>query len=487
MATFDIIETTIASVQQAMLTGKLTCRQLVEQYLAQIEHYDQQGPCINAIISINPQALQDADALDTLLQRTGKLSGPLHGVPVLLKDNINTHNWATTAGSASMANYMPATDAFITARLRQAGALLLAKTNLHEFAIWGETISSILGQSLNPYDLTRTPGGSSGGTGAAIACNMGLIGIGTDTINSVRSPASACNLVGIRPTLGLVSRSGIIPYSLTQDIAGPICRTVEDAVHTLDCIASYDSKDAVTALAVNRRPASYLASLNPDGMRNKRIGVLRSFFGTAAVNMPVNQVIEAAIELMQSSGAIIIPLAEQIDSARLVTEVSVHLDDFKTHLDAHLSALNTSASVHSMADIIASGKYHPGIADNLQTAMQLSVGTASYNEKLIRQADLRTRILKIMADLQLDAIIYPHQQQLVCKTGTGQQQRNGALCAVTGFPSIVVPAGFAPSPDAPIGVPVGMEIIGRPFSEPLLIEVAYGFEQQSKVRQAPLL
>lgn len=487
MSTFDIRETTIDDVQQAMLAGKLTCRQLVEQYLVHIERYDQQGPCINAIISINPQALPEADALDALLQRIGKLNGPLHGVPVLLKDNINTQSWATTAGSAAMANYIPTADAFITTRLKQAGALILAKTNLHEFAIWGETISSILGQSLNPYDLTRTPGGSSGGTGAAIACNMGLIGIGTDTINSVRSPASACNLVGIRPTLGLVSRSGIVPYSLTQDTAGPLCRTVKDAVRTLDCLAGYDSEDAATAWAVNRQPRSYLDSLNPNGMRNKRIGVLRSFFGTELCHTPVNRVIENALELMQSSGAIIIPLTEQIDSAWLVQEVSVHLDDFKTHLDAYLSTLDASAPVHSMADILASGKYHPGIEENLQTAMQLSVGTAPYNKKLIRQADLRTRLLKTMADLQLDAIVYPHQQQLVCKTGTGQQQRNGALCAVTGFPSIVVPAGFAPSPHAPIGVPVGMEIVGRPFSEPILIEIAYAFEQQNKFRKAPLL
>lgn len=487
MERFEIEETTISLVHRAMLDGHLTCRYLVEKYLAQIKRYDKQGPSIQAIISINPRALQIADALDTSLKQTGKLSGPLHGIPVLLKDNVNTYDLPTTAGSISMANYIPPTDAFITARLKKAGALILAKTNLHEFAIWGETISSILGQSLNPYDLTRTPGGSSGGTGAAIACNMGLVGIGTDTINSIRSPASACSLVGIRPTLGLVSRTGIVPYSLTQDTAGPICRTVEDAVRMLECIAAYDSEDELTAWSVTRHPRSYLDSLRLDGLSGKRIGVLQSFFGQEVFNQPVNKVIEIAIESMKTCGAKIIPLNDQIDSAWLTKEVSVHLDDFQAHLNKYLSTLGENAPVHSMEEILLGGKYHPGIEENLKTAMQLSVGTAYYNEKLIRQAKLRTRVLNIMANMQLDAIVYPHQQQLVCKVGEGQQQRNGALCSVTGLPSIAVPAGFAPDQNTPQGVPVGIEIIGRPFSEPVLIQVAYAFEQYTKFRKPPLL
>ena len=254
MGRFRVAEATISQVHQAMEEGMLTCRELTEAYLQRIEAYDKKGPGINAIITVNPQALSEAEAMDEILQKTGKLAGPLHGIPVLLKDNINTCRMVTTAGSLSMAGFVPEKDAFITKRLKQAGAVILAKTNLHEFAIWGETISSVLGQTLNPYDLTRTPGGSSGGTGAAVACNMGMVGIGTDTINSIRSPSSACSLVGIRPTMGMVSRNGIVPYSLTQDTAGPICRTVEDAARVLDVIAGYDPSDRETAWGVERKP-----------------------------------------------------------------------------------------------------------------------------------------------------------------------------------------------------------------------------------------
>lgn len=486
MTQFSVMECTIRQVHQAMLAGKLTCRELTEQYLARIEAYDKKGPALNSIILVNPKALETADELDRSLKKTGKLSGPLHGIPVMLKDNVNTFDMPTTAGSASLDGVVPPRDAFIAERLRKAGALILAKTNLHEFAIWGETISSILGQTLNPYDLTRTPGGSSGGTGAAIAANFGLIGIGTDTINSIRSPASANSLVGIRPTIGLVSRDGVVPYSLTQDTAGPICRTVEDAVRTLDIIAGYDDNDPVTAQSVKRTPESYQAFLNKDGLNGKRIGVLESFFGKEDFNQGVNEAVRDALKYLEQGGATLVPVTEPIDSAWLTKEVSVHLDDFKTHLDQYLSGLDASAPVHSMADVLASGKYHPGVEENMRTAMSLDVGTPEYNQKLLRQADVRIQVLKIMADLELDALVYPHQQQLVCKTGASQQQRNGVLCSTTGFPSIAVSAGFAPSPDAPIGVPVGMEIIGRPFSEPVLIEIAYSFEQLSHLRRLPL-
>lgn len=487
MKELDLMEITIQKVHQAMKEGKLTCRQLMEFYLERIEQYDRKGPSLKSVILVNPRAIQEAEKLDRRFAEQGDLTGPLHGIPVLLKDNVNTSDMATTAGSLSMEGFVPPEDAFIVKRLREAGALILAKTNLHEFAIWGETISSVLGQTLNPYDLTRTPGGSSGGTGAAVANNMGLIGIGTDTINSVRSPASACCLVGIRPTMGLVSRSGIVPYSLTQDTAGPICRTVEDAARTLDCLVAYDREDARTAWGFGRRPACYMDYLKPEGAKGKRLGVLKSFFGTEPVNQPVNQVMEEALKNLEACGAVLVSLDEAIDSKELTSQVSVHLDDFKHDLNQYLESLGEKATVHSMEEILASKKYHPGIEENMKTAQKLSVGTPQYNEKLIRQERLRTRILKLMADYNLDAMVYPHQQQLVCKVGEAQKERNGVLCSVTGFPSIAVPAGFAKTLEAPIGVPVGMEIIGRPFSEPVLIEIAYGYEQKAQVRRPPVL
>ena len=482
------MEATVASAHAAMLTNELSCRDLVDFYLKRIESYDKKGPSLNSIILINPKAREEADKLDAEFKKTGKLSGPLHGIPILLKDNFDTFDMPTTAGSLSLEGFVPEDDGFVTARLRKSGAIILVKTNLHEFAIWGESISSILGQTLNPYDLTRTPGGSSGGTGAGIAANFGVIGLGTDTINSIRSPASANCLVGIRPTIGLVSRDGIVPYSMTQDVAGPICRTVEDAVRTLDVIAGYDSADAETAWGVGLTPPKgYTAFLKKDGMKGRRIGILESFFGKEEIHSEVNRVTREAIKVFSQNGAETVSIEEAIDSGWLVSKVSVHLDDLKDHLNSYLKALPPNAPVHSVEEVMASGKYHPGIKANMETAMSLSTGTPEYNEKLVLRAETKTRIMKLMADLNLDAIVYPHQQQLVCKVGESQQQRNGVLCSVTGFPSILVPAGFSkPEPDAPLGIPVGMEIIGRPWSEPLLIEIAYSFEQATQFRKAPL-
>ena len=487
MNAFNPTETTIAKVHRAMEDGRLSCRALTEFYLEQIEKYDKRGPKLNAIILVNPDALPEADKLDSFYAEHKTFAGPLHGIPVLLKDNVETKGLATTAGSLSMEGFVPDEDAFIVKKLKEAGAIILAKANLHEFAIWGETISSILGQTLNPYDLTRTPGGSSGGTGAAVAANMGLIGIGTDTVNSVRSPASACSLVGIRPTMGLVSRSGIVPCSLTQDTAGPICRTVEDAAKCLDAIAAYDSADDITARGFKKRPASYTKSLKKDGAGGKRIGVLRSFFGSEAVNEPVNKVMQEAFVKLKSCGAELTDIEEQIDSQYLTDEVNVNLDDFRHELDGFLSSLGSKAPIHSTEELLESGKYHKGIEENLKKAMRLKPGTPKYNEKLILQDKMRTKLLKLMADYDLDAFVFPHQQQLVCKVGDSQKQRNGVLCAVTGFPSIVVPAGYAADANAPIGVPVGMEFVGRPFDEPVLIEIAYAYEQHSKVRKPPIL
>ena len=486
MKSFVIEEATIARVHQSMQDGNLTCRNLVEEYLARIEAYDQQGPKLNAVIYLNPNALEEADALDRNFL-AGGLSGPLHGIPVLLKDNVDTYDMPTTGGSSSLEGSIPGDDAFITRKFKESGALILAKVNLHEFAIWGETISSILGQTLNPYDLTRTPGGSSGGTGAAIAANFGMVGIGTDTINSIRSPASATNLVGIRPTIGLVSRDGIIPYSFTQDTAGPICRTVEDAVRVLDVIAGYDSADDETAWSIGRMPKSYAASLKEGGLKEKRIGVLESFFGRDAIHEETNKAVKSSIEAMKDQGAEILSLKEKIDSDYLVNEVSVHLHDLKDHLNVYLRALQEHAFAHSLEEVLASGKYHPGIEENMKKAVVLSTGTPEYNKRLVERSKLQTRVMKLMADYRLDALVYPHQKQLVCKVGGSQNERNGVLGSVTGFPSICVQAGFsAPSETAPIGVPIGMEILGRPFSEARLIEIAYDFEQATRHRKPPL-
>ena len=314
-----------------------------------------------------------------------------------------------------------------------------------------------------------------------------MVGIGTDTINSIRSPASANSLVGIRPTIGLVSRDGIIPYSFTQDTAGPICRTVEDAVRVLDVIAGYDQADDETAWSIGRSPASYAAYLEKDGLKEKRIGILESFFGVDAIHEGTNKAVKSSIEKMKDRGAEIISLYEEIDSDYLVNEVSVHLHELKDHLNVYLEALPDHASVHSVAEILESGKYHPGIEENLQKAMALSTGTPEYNQRLVERSKLQTQVMKLIADYRLDAMVYPHQKQLVCNVGGSQNERNGVLGSVTGFPSFCVQAGFStPSETAPIGVPIGMEILGRPFSEATLIEIAYSFEQATQHRKPPV-
>jgi Asp-tRNA(Asn)/Glu-tRNA(Gln) amidotransferase A subunit family amidase len=482
---FDIMELTIEKLHSALESGELNVKTLVKTYLERIHSFDQKGPKLNSIICLNDDVIKEAEALDNYYKIHG-LKGPLHGVVILLKDNVHTLDMPTTAGSKSLKGFMANEDAFIVKKMKEAGALIIAKTNLHEFAIWGETISSIQGQTLNPYDLSRTPGGSSGGTGASVAANFGLIGIGTDTINSIRSPASANSLVGIRPTTGLVSKSGVVPYSNTQDVIGPIARTVEDATKLLDVICGYDKNDSKTAWSVGRVSQSYLNYLKEDGLKNKRIGILKDFFGQDKIHETTNREVYKAIDILEKNGAETISLDGCFDSSDMVQNVSVHLYDLKDHLNAYLESRPKSVPVHSMEEILNSGKYHESIKENLERANQLSTTTADYKERLIKKMTIQNKLMQLMAIHELDAIVYPHQKQLVCKVGGSQNERNGVLASVTGFPSICVPAGFSdPSDDAKVGVPIGMEILGRPFSENVLIEIAYAFEKCSNVRKVP--
>jgi len=364
---FHLEEATISDVQAAYMSGTLTAEKLVQAYLERIQAYDQAGPQLNLVIFLNPKAQEEAAALDEHLRTTGKFVGPLHGIPVLLKDNVNTKDMPTTGGSLSLAGYTPATDAAITQKLRSAGAIILAKVNLHEFAIWGETVSSIRGQTLNPYDLTRTPGGSSGGTGAGLAANFAVAGIGTDTVNSIRSPASANGIVGIRPTLGLVSRAGVIPYSFTQDAAGPLARTVTDAAKMLNVLVGYDPNDPATAWSVGNIEKDYTKFLKADGVRGKRIGVLRSFFGNAPINEEVNSVANKAVEDLRRLGATVVELnTPDLDSNKISSDISVHLYEFKPAINTYL--VSGHAPVKSLEEIISSGKFHPNIGDNIKKA-----------------------------------------------------------------------------------------------------------------------
>jgi amidase len=488
-AQFNVMDASIGDIHKAMRAGSLTCRGLVQQYLDRIGTYDKQGPALNAILYLNPKALEQADAMDKQFKQTGEMA-PLHCIPTVLKDNYNTADMPTTGGSASLAGAQPAQDAFALSRLRKDGVLVLAKANMQEFALGGVSISSLGGQVKNPYDLLLTPGGSSGGTGVALAANFATVGTGSDTVNSIRSPASANSLVGIRPTHGLISRAGILPVSFTMDDAGPLTRSVADAAVMLDSMAGYDPADPLTAFGVGKTPKTYTASLNTKALKGARIGVLQTMFGTKPEDQEVNRVMASAIDVLKKQGAVIVPVsAPEMDSDKLNTELDVQKYEYKGVINTYLKSLGTATPAHSLDDIIASGKPHQSLNKFLLSAQSYENGLADpdYKDRMVKMGALKISLANLMAENHLDAMVYPHQKRLPVPIGEfNQTDRNGILTALTGFPSIAVPAGFStPTADAPMGVPVGMELIGRPWSEAQLIGYAYSFEQAAKARKLP--
>src|ERR1700730_1053711 len=485
-ADFRVEEATIPEIERAFSDHRLTCHQLVQTYLDRIAAYNKQGPKLNAVLTLNGSALAAADHLDTAFAKGGAV-GPLHCVPVGLKDNYNPAQLPTTGGALSLEGARPDKDAFVVAQLRAAGAIVLAKTNMHEFALAGTTVSSLGGQTLNPYDLTRTPGGSSGGTGVAVAANLAMAGTGSDTVNSIRSPASANDLVGIRPTKGLVSLNGIMPVSSTQDAVGPLARHVVDAATMLEVMAVANPADP--ASAVHDRP-NYVASLKADALKGKRIGVLRIMFGTKPEHQEVNRVMDGALAAMRQAGATLVDLAEPaLGADTLIADNDVQKYEFKAVMDRYLATIPNAPS-KTVAEIVASGKFdHPTLEKFLNSALSYQDGLseADYKLRLERDATTRALLAKVMDDNRLDAIVYPLQKRLVVPVGeTNQADRNGILASVAGYPAVTVPAGFsAPSANAPAGVPGGMDILERPWSEANLLAIAYAFEQAAHGRRPP--
>jgi len=484
---FTFQEATVRTVHMAMLEGQVTCAQLTEYYLRRIEAYDQQGPSLNALLTVNPRAMEIAAELDAEFARTGLEGRPLHGIPIVLKDNYDTFDMPTTGAARALAESAPPDDAFVVARLREAGALIIAKSNLTELARGGTTVSSLGGQTRNPYDLTRTPGGSSGGTGAAIAADFGLLGTGSDTGQSIRSPASANSLVGIRPTQGLLSRDGIIPVSFTQDEVGPIVRTVEDAARMLEVMAGYDPADPITAFSHGHVPDSYSAYLDPDGLDGSRIGLLEDLLGKEAIHDEVNAAVDASIEHMRRCGARVIRF--QIPDFEAVTrDLSLQSHEFKIAFNRYLASVGPAAPVKTLEEFIASGEFHEPLRAGYERdqAVEDPLADPDYRDRLLRRRVLRQAVMTAMADHELDAILYPHQKRLVVPIGEDQVERNGVLSNSTGFPAITIPGDFSePTAAAPIGVPIGIELLGPAWSEPTLIKLAYAFEQGARIRKSP--
>jgi Asp-tRNA(Asn)/Glu-tRNA(Gln) amidotransferase A subunit family amidase len=489
-APFTVDEATIASLHDAILSGRTTCVAIVDAYLARIATYDKDGPALAAILAVNPQAREMAARLDAQFAKTGELTGPLHGIPVAVKDNYNTTDLPTSGGNVLFKDVVPPVESTVTRKLREAGAIILAKTNMHEWALAGITISSLGGQTKNPYDLTRTPGGSSGGTGAAVAANFATVGLATDTMNSIRSPASAGSLVGFRSTRGLVSRAGVIPVSHTQDVTGAITRSVEDAAIMLDVMAGFDPDDPASARGVNHIPHSFTDYLDADGLRGARIGVLTRFFGKEAIHADVNAVTARALDAFRGAGATVIEIPDPaLDSDAILRDCDVQKWEFKALFNDYLASLGDRAPVKSLHELIASGRYHKPLEEFLVAAdaVEAPESDPDYLARLVRIERLRERVLLLMATHNIEALVYPLQKRLVHTIGAPHQsERTGILAGVTGFPAVTVPAGFSrPDADAPLGVPIGIDILARPFEDSRLIRIAYAFEQATKFRRPP--
>ena len=458
---------------------------MVQSYIDRIEAYDKKGPTLNAIIMINPNALATADALDAQFAQSGTMA-PLHCIPIIVKDNYDTTDMPTSAGSLSLKGSVPNRDAFMVRKLREAGAIMLAKSNMAEFA-WSplETVGSLLpGYTRNPYALDRVPAGSSGGTAAAVAANFGAVGLGTDTGNSIRGPSSHTSLVGIRSTMGLTSRAGIVPLFLNRDIGGPMDRTMADAVAVFDVIAGYDPADPVTTAAQGKRPDSYLTFLDRNGLKGARIGVVRQLFMGPETDPEIRQALENALADMRRQSAevdddVSIPEIDQIPPAKLFC------NRFKYDIDAYLAQRRPEPPVKDLDAILASQKFHPSIEIRLRDAKAQPPPEESpaCKEAAENAQRLAEGVLRVMDERRLDVLVYPswnNPPRLIGDLNTPHGNNSNRLSPPTGFPAITVPMGFVHG-----NLPAGLQILGRPWSEPTLIKIGYAYEQATRHRRPP--
>lgn len=482
--TLEIHELTISNIHEAYQEGRYTSHQLVQAYLHRIDAADS---VLNAITVVNPKALETAAALDEEYTRTGILR-PLHGIPMIIKDNINVAGLPTTAGSLALKTYIPQEDAFIIEKLIEAGAIILAKSNMAEWAFSPmHTESSTVGITRNPYNLAYVPAGSSGGTAASIAANFGTIGLGTDTGNSVRGPSSHCALVGFRPTMGLVSRSAIVPLYLRNDMAGPMGRTVEDATKVLEVMAGVDPKDPLTQYAQGRIPENYTQFLKRNALEGARIGVLREL-SENEVHPQIKGLFENALLALDSLGATVIDpvVIPGFSEVRENQWCATFREDVETFLAEYVK----NDSIATLEDIIAAGSTSKWAGERV---LRNAASTGRWEQKEIACEDaytdvkriaFRNAIEKVMDSLQLDAIVYPSWNQPPAQIERFQADYKGDNSQVisphTGQPAFTVPMGFTD-----YHLPAGIQFLGRMYGEPVLIGLTYAFEQGTKHRSAP--
>jgi amidase len=493
---FDWEELTVRDAQAAISANRVSARRLTEMYLERIERIDRRGAALNSVIETNPDALNIADSLDRE-RKSGRVRGPLHGLPVLIKDNIDTADrMLTTAGSLALVGAKPRRDAFIVERLRAAGAVIVGKTNLSEWANFRSTHSSSGwsgrgGQTRNPYALDRNPCGSSSGTGAAVSANLALVGVGTETDGSIVCPAGACGIVGIKPTLGLVSRTGIIPIAHSQDTAGPMARTVADAAALLNALTGYDALDPVTGTGSRHARMDFTQSLDPAALRGARIGVARKFFG---FNDRVDKLMTDAIELMKREGATVVDPADLPTHGKFdAAEFEVLLYEFKADLNKYLASLAPGDHPRTLKELIDFNERHRD-REMPYFGQELFV-RAEAKGPLTAPAYLKAlRTSKLMSQAQgIDAVMVKHRlDALIAPTGgpawttdlvNGDHFTGGSStpAAVAGYPNVQVPAGYV------YGLPVGISFFGRAYTEAKLIRLAYAYEQATKHRRPPRL
>ncbi len=485
---FEVTEATIAQVHDAMKAGRLTCKELVHQYLRRIDAYDKNGPAINSLVVVNPDIETEAAELDRRFAASG-LTGPLHCVPVIVKDNFETIGLQSANGVLAFAGYKAKQDAFQVKRLKEAGALVLAKSNMAEWAFSPyETVNSILpGYTRNPYALDRVTAGSSGGTAASVAASLGLVGMGSDTGNSIRGPSSHQALVGIRSTMGLTSRAGVFPLSLLADIAGPMCRTVEDAARVFQVIVGADPRDPVTAQAAAHLPQDYLAALDRNGLRGATIGVLRQAYERPTTDPEIVRVFTAALEDMKRAGATIVDPAtvEGLDQIRRSREAGPCMG-FKYDLNHFLAERGSAVPMHSLSEIIQSRRFHPNNQARLEAAeksVENGPESAACKAEMEYRAKFGEAVVKTMDRLKLDAFVYPtwsNPPRLIGDLNTPHGDNSQLFAPTSGFPAINVPMGYTRGV-----LPAGMTIYGRAWSEPLLIRLAYAYEQATRQRRPP--
>ncbi len=492
-APFDLEEATLVDLGAGLRSGQHTAVGLVEKYLARIEELNRKGPELRAVIEVNPDAHAIADALDAELKAKGP-RGSLHGIPILLKDNIATHDRnTTTAGSLALEGSIPARDAFIAERLRAAGAVLLGKANLSEWANFRSTRStsgwsSRGGQCRNPYALDRNTSGSSSGSAVATAANLCAATVGTETDGSIVSPANICGIVGIKPTLGLLSRSGIIPIAHSQDTAGPMCRTVADAAILLGAMTGVDERDEATRESRGKALADYTKFLDPNGLKGARIGVYLP--GSVDDNPLVNPMFKAALAVMKDHGAVIVdPVKIAVDLDE--SEYTVLLYEFKADLNRYLADLGEAAPVHSLEEAIDFNERHKdrvmpyfGQEHFLRAQEKGPLTDTAYKKALetCRRLSRKEGLDAVLAQHKLDALVAPAGGPawlIDLVNGDSPTGSSSTLPAVSGYPNVTVPAGFA------FGLPMGISFMGPAWSEPKLIKLAYAFEQATKARRVP--